>query len=207
MSSSKRTGSPRKEPTRAAVSERLEIKPEDIDPHHDWSRLNAHGDERRFRGARRFSAASPLSLGTRPGRLSANSTLARCCASTTTTSATSPRPRSASGSRDKFAPFAVLTGNGEPHLWDSGRRAHHRIYAPWLQPICCHAGNVRPARTIPPDQGFGPARAQEIYDVLKEQGRYRHAFRYRCDRAPDAVRAAKARSHDRGRPAGHAGCA
>ena len=33
----------REEPTRAAVSERLEIKPEDIDPHHDWSRLNAHG--------------------------------------------------------------------------------------------------------------------------------------------------------------------
>ena len=31
------------EPAKAAVSERLEIKPEDIDPHHDWSRLNAHG--------------------------------------------------------------------------------------------------------------------------------------------------------------------
>ena len=34
---------PRGKPARAAVSERLEIKPEDIDPHHDWSRLNAHG--------------------------------------------------------------------------------------------------------------------------------------------------------------------
>ena len=34
---------PRDKPTKAAVSERLEIKPEDIDPHHDWSRLNAHG--------------------------------------------------------------------------------------------------------------------------------------------------------------------
>src|SRR5882724_5330373 len=34
---------PRGTPTKAAVSDRLEIKPEDIDPHHDWTRLNAHG--------------------------------------------------------------------------------------------------------------------------------------------------------------------
>ena len=34
---------PRGQPTKAVVSERLEILPDDIDPHHDWSRLNAHG--------------------------------------------------------------------------------------------------------------------------------------------------------------------
>jgi len=86
----------------------------------------------------------------------------------------------------------VLTGNGEPHLWDFGSAAaHHRIYAPWLQPICCHAGNVGLRGTIPPDQGLVKRAAQEIYDVLKQQGVRRYASGYRCDRASNAVRTAK----------------
>jgi len=74
-------------------------------------------------------------------------------------------------SRDKMARFALLAGDGEPHLWDFGSAAiHHRIYAPWLQPVCCHAGNVGLRGTIPPNQGLVKRAAQEIYDVLQEQG-------------------------------------
>ena len=36
--------------------------------------------------------------------------------------------------RDKFTRYALLPGDGEPHVWDFGSAAkHHRLFAPWLQ--------------------------------------------------------------------------
>jgi Xaa-Pro dipeptidase len=153
------------------VSDRLEINPDDINPHHDWSRLNAHGvmnvdyEERidfrrlhRYRLARARMALQNSPLG---ALLCFDNNNIRYITSTAI----------GEWSRDKFCRFALLTGNGEPHLWDFGSAAaHHRIYAPWLQPVCCHAGNVGLRGTIPPDQGLVKRAAQEIYDVLKEQG-------------------------------------
>jgi Xaa-Pro dipeptidase len=73
--------------------------------------------------------------------------------------------------RDKFCRFAVLAGDGEPHLWDFGSAAaHHRIYAPWLQPVCCHAGMVGLRGTVPPDAGLIKRAALEIKAVLDENG-------------------------------------
>ena len=73
--------------------------------------------------------------------------------------------------RDKMCRFAVLAGDGEPHLWDFGSAAaHHRIYAPWLQPICCHAGMVGLRGTVPPDAGLVKRAALEIKAVLDENG-------------------------------------
>ena len=73
--------------------------------------------------------------------------------------------------RDKMCRFAVLAGDGEPHLWDFGSAAaHHRIYAPWLQPICCHAGMVGLRGTVPPDAGLIKRAALEIKAVLDENG-------------------------------------
>lgn len=153
------------------VSDRLEIKAGDIDPRHDWTRLNAHGvmnvdfEERidfrrlhRYRLARTRQAIDNSDLG---ALLVFDNNNIRYTTSTAI----------GEWSRDKFCRFAVLTGNGEPHLWDFGSAAaHHRIYAPWLQPVCCHAGNVGLRGTIPPDQGLVKRAAQEIHDVLKEQG-------------------------------------
>jgi len=46
-------------------------------------------------------------------------------------------------SRDKMCRFALLTGNGEPYLWDFGSAAvHHRLYSPWLPRDHCLAGMV-----------------------------------------------------------------
>src|SRR5256885_7220017 len=46
-------------------------------------------------------------------------------------------------SRDKMCRFALLTGNGEPWLWDFGSAAvHHRLYAPWLPRDHCPPGMV-----------------------------------------------------------------
>ena len=74
-------------------------------------------------------------------------------------------------SRDKVARFSLLTGNGEPHLWDFGSAAaHHRLHAPWLVPGCCHAGMVGLRGTVPPDVGLMKAAAEEIKAILVEHG-------------------------------------
>jgi Xaa-Pro aminopeptidase len=153
------------------VSERNPIDADDIDPHHDWTRLNSHGvmavdfEERidfrrlhRYRSARTRQAIQNSDLG---AILTFDNNNIRYITSTAI----------GEWSRDKFCRFCVMTGNGEPHLWDFGSAAaHHRIYAPWLEPVCCHAGNVGLRGTIPPDQGLVKRAAMEIHDVLKEQG-------------------------------------
>lgn len=153
------------------VSERLEVKPEDIDPHHDWSRLNAHGvmnvdfEERvDFRRLHRYR------LG-RTRRALQNSELGALLIFDNNNIRYMTSTMIGEWSRDKVCRYALLTGNGEPHLWDFGSAAaHHRIYAPWLQPQCCHAGNVGLRGTIPPNQGLIKRAAHEIHDLLKEQG-------------------------------------
>jgi len=74
-------------------------------------------------------------------------------------------------SRDKIARFSLLTGNGEPHLWDFGSAAaHHRLHSPWLPKGCCHAGMVGLRGTVPPDAGLMKRAAEEIHAILREQG-------------------------------------
>ena len=74
-------------------------------------------------------------------------------------------------SRDKVARYALLTGNGEPHLWDFGSAAaHHRLHSPWLQQGCCHAGMLGLRGTVPPDAGLMRAAALEIKAMLDEHG-------------------------------------
>lgn len=74
-------------------------------------------------------------------------------------------------SRDKMARFALLPGDGDIHLWDFGSAAaHHRIYAPWLKPSCCHAGMVGLRGTVSPDSGLMRRAAEEIRDILVANG-------------------------------------
>ena len=49
--------------------------------------------------------------------------------------------------RDKLTRYSLLTGNGDPYIWDFGSAAkHHRLHAPWLHHDHCRAGPARPAR-------------------------------------------------------------
>ncbi|HZX94688.1 MAG TPA: hypothetical protein VFE90_09250, partial [Myxococcales bacterium] len=74
-------------------------------------------------------------------------------------------------SRDKMCRYALLTGNGEPWLWDFGSAAvHHRLYAPWLPRDHCLAGMVGLRGSVSPDAGLFKRAAEEIKSILKEQG-------------------------------------
>ena len=73
-------------------------------------------------------------------------------------------------SRDKMCRFALLTGNGEPYLWDFGSAAvHHRLYAPWLPHDHCLAGMVGLRGSVRPEVGLFKRAAAEIKAVLVEQ--------------------------------------
>lgn len=156
----------------ARVSARKTINPEDIDPRHDWTRplgapgvMNVDFEERvdfrrlhRYRLGRARQALQKSELG---ALLVFDNNNIRYITSTAI----------GEWARDKMCRFAVLAGDGEPHLWDFGSAAaHHRIYAPWLQPICCHAGMVGLRGTVPPDAGLVRRAALEIKAVLDENG-------------------------------------
>lgn len=74
-------------------------------------------------------------------------------------------------SRDKMTRFSLLTGNGEPYVWDFGSAAvHHRLYAPWLMPDHCRGGLLGLRGAVPPDVGLLAGHAKEIKDILVEEG-------------------------------------
>src|SRR5712691_8853482 len=73
--------------------------------------------------------------------------------------------------RDKLTRWCLLTGNGEPWVWDFGSAArHHRLYAPWLPPKHSLAGLVGLRGAVAPKAGLFKAAAREIKDVLVQEG-------------------------------------
>ena len=73
--------------------------------------------------------------------------------------------------RDKLTRWCVLTGNGEPWVWDFGSAArHHKIHAPWLPKNHCLAGLAGLRGAVSPKVGLFEQMAQEVYDVLKQEG-------------------------------------
>ena len=67
--------------------------------------------------------------------------------------------------------FSLLTGNGDPYVWDFGSAAvHHRLYAPWLKPDHCRAGLLGLRGMVPPSAGLMRGHAEEIKGILVEEG-------------------------------------
>jgi len=135
----------------------------DIDPGHDWSRalrapgtMNVDFEERiNFRRLHDYRQSDLGSL------LTFDNNNIRYITSTAI----------GEWARDKMCRFALLAGDGDPHLWDFGSAAaHHRIYAPWLKPSCCHAGMVGLRGTVSPESGLMARAAEEIKAVLVENG-------------------------------------
>ena len=118
------------------------IRPDDIDPSYKWDRpLQAPGhtqvdfEERinfrrlhDYRLARTRAALANSGLG---ALLSFDQHNIRYTTSTVI----------GEWARDKLTRYSLLTGNGDPYIWDFGSAAkHHRLHAPWLHHDHCKAG-------------------------------------------------------------------
>src|SRR6058998_1372314 len=73
--------------------------------------------------------------------------------------------------RDKLIRYCLLTGNGDPWVWDFGSAArHHKLYCPWLKEDHVRAGNPGMRGAIGPSVGLFEAAAKEIKDILVQEG-------------------------------------
>src|SRR5438067_2997539 len=73
--------------------------------------------------------------------------------------------------RDKLTRWCLLTGTGEPWVWDFGSAArHHKIYAPWLPKNHCLAGLTGLRGAVSPRVGLFEQMAQEVQDILRQEG-------------------------------------
>jgi len=157
---------------RKKASEPTIIRPDDIDPHHRWDRpLQAPGhtqvdfeeriDFRRlhdYRLARTRAALANSGLG---ALLSFDQHNIRYTTSTVI----------GEWARDKLTRYCLLTGNGDPYLWDFGSAArHHRLHAPWLQHDHCRAGLLGLRGAVGGDGVLFRDAAREIKSLLDAEG-------------------------------------
>ncbi|HEY8520183.1 MAG TPA: Xaa-Pro peptidase family protein [Gammaproteobacteria bacterium] len=156
----------------AQLSEPQVINEADINPRHNWKRaiyapgvMNVDFEERidfrrlhRYRLARTRQALKNSGLG---AILTFDANNIRYMTSTWI----------GEWSRDKMCRFALLAGDSSPHLWDFGSAAaHHRLYAPWLEPKHCHAGMLGLRGAVPPEAGLMRDAAKQIKAILVENG-------------------------------------
>jgi Xaa-Pro aminopeptidase len=73
--------------------------------------------------------------------------------------------------RDKLTRYSLLTGNGDPYIWDFGSAAkHHKLYAPWLHQDHCRAGLTGMRGAVGGDITLFRDAAKEIKAILVEEG-------------------------------------
>src|SRR5438128_5023363 len=149
-----------------------QIRPDDIDPHHRWDRpLQAPGrtqvdfEERvnfrrlhDYRLARVRAALAHSGLG---ALLSFDQHNIRYTTSTVI----------GEWARDKLTRYSLLTGTGDPYIWDFGSAArHHKLYAPWLHTDHCRAGLLGMRGATGADLTLFRDAAREIKAILDEEG-------------------------------------
>src|SRR3989475_341272 len=118
------------------------VRPDDVDPAHRWDRpLQAPGrtqvdfeervDFRRLHGYRLARVRAALANSGLGALLSFDQHNIRYTTSTVI----------GEWARDKLTRYSLLTGNGEPYIWDAGSAARHpKLRAPWLHADHCRAG-------------------------------------------------------------------
>jgi Xaa-Pro dipeptidase len=73
--------------------------------------------------------------------------------------------------RDKLIRWSLLTGPGEPWVWDFGSAArHHRLYAPWIPETQSLAGMVGMRGAVSPKAGLFTQAARQIKRILDAEG-------------------------------------
>jgi Xaa-Pro dipeptidase len=153
-------------------SESKVVRPDDIDPHHNWSRpLQAPGhtqvdfEERvnfrrlhDYRLARTRAALANSGLG---ALLCFDQHNIRYTTSTVI----------GEWARDKLTRYSLLTGNGDPYIWDFGSAArHHKLHAPWLHQDHCRAGLTGMRGAVGADLTLFRDAAREIKSILAAEG-------------------------------------
>src|SRR3989440_4321818 len=148
------------------------VRPDDIDPQHRWDRpLQAPGhtqvdfEERvnfrrlhDYRLARTRAALAHSGLG---ALLCFDQHNIRYITSTGI----------GEWARDKLTRYALLTGNGDPYIWDFGSAAkHHRLHAPWLHHDHCRAGLLGLRGATGGDITLFRDAAREIKSILDAEG-------------------------------------
>ena len=148
------------------------VRPDDVDPQHDWRRpLQAPGhtqvdfeervDFRRlheYRLARTRAALAGSGLG---ALLCFDQHNIRYTTSTVI----------GEWARDKLTRYSLLTGNGDPYVWDFGSAArHHKLHAPWLREDHCRAGLTGMRGAVGADTTLFRNAAREIKSILAAEG-------------------------------------
>jgi Xaa-Pro dipeptidase len=148
------------------------IKPDDVDPHFRWDRpIGAPGhtqvdfEERinfrrlhDYRLARTRAALANSGLG---ALLSFDQHNIRYTTSTVI----------GEWARDKLTRYSLLTGNGDPYIWDFGSAArHHKLHAPWLHHDHCRAGMLGLRGATGADLTLFRNAAKEIKAILDAEG-------------------------------------
>ncbi len=157
---------------RKKAAEPRSVRPDDIDPHHRWDRpLQAPGhtqvdfEERvnfrrlhDYRLSRTRAALAHSGLG---ALLCFDQHNIRYITSTVI----------GEWARDKLTRYALLTGNGDPYIWDFGSAAkHHRLHAPWLHHDHCRAGLLGLRGAVGGDGALFREAAREIKALLDTEG-------------------------------------
>ncbi len=148
------------------------VTPDTIDPRHRWDRpLQAPGhmpvdfeervDFRRLQGYRLARVRQALARSGLGALLVFDQYNIRYISSTVI----------GEWARDKLTRWSLLTGNGEPWVWDFGSAArHHKLYAPWIPEKQSLAGMVGMRGAVSPKAGLFKQAALEIKKILKDEG-------------------------------------
>src|ERR1700736_430386 len=148
------------------------IRPDDIDPHHQWDRpLQSPGHTQvDFEERVDFRRLHDYRLARTRAALSASGLGALLCfdqhniRDTTSTVI-------GEWARDKLTRYSLLTGNGDPYIWDFGSAArHHRLHAPWLAHDHCRAGLLGLRGAVGADISLFRDAAREIKSILDAEG-------------------------------------
>ncbi len=157
---------------RSRRPEPRKVTPDDVDPRHDWERpIQAPGrmqvdfeervDFRRLHDYRLARVRRALAASELGALLCFDQHNIRYTTSTVI----------GEWARDKLTRWSLLTGNGQPYVWDFGSAAkHHRLHAPWLDATHCLAGMVGLRGAVSPRAELFRAAAEEIKAILVAEG-------------------------------------
>ena len=148
------------------------IRPDDIDPHHNWSRpIQAPGHTQvDFEERVNFHRLHDYRLARVRAALAGSGLGALLCFDQHNIRYTTSTVIG-EWARDKLTRYSLLTGNGDPYIWDFGSAArHHKLYAPWLANDHCRAGLLGLRGATGGDLTLFNEAAKEIKSILQAEG-------------------------------------